>query len=179
MTHQEGSVGAVPARSADNRSQSSLIARLSQEEVRATTAEAENTWPWATLQQRRYHTARQNRRRRWVHSSAPASPPPESHTVWSPASRTRTSSGGTLPATSRAHTPRSQATAGLYTRVRTYTTTASPYIHADYVAGLYSKPAICSAAVLPCPRLSRPHPCPACPGPCPHPWPPCLPRCLS
>jgi hypothetical protein len=53
MTHQEGScrVGAVPARSADTRStrsQSSLIARLSQEEVRATTAEAENTWPWAT-----------------------------------------------------------------------------------------------------------------------------------
>ncbi len=114
MTHQEGSVGAVPARSADTRSQSSLIARLSQEEeVRATTAEAENTWPWATLQQRRYHTARQNKRRRWVHSSAPASPPPGSHTVWSPASRTRTSSGGTLPATcSRAHTPRSHATAG-------------------------------------------------------------------
>ncbi len=60
------------------------MARGIQEVVTAAIAAAVNTWPWANLQQRRYQTPQQNSRRRWVHSSALASPPPGSHmVVWS------------------------------------------------------------------------------------------------
>ncbi len=67
---------------------------------------------------RRYQIARQ--KARWVHSSAPALPSPgpshSTHTVWSPASRTWASSGGTLSATIVTHMPRNQPTAGRTTQ---------------------------------------------------------------